>query len=366
MPSAWGGRIPPLTFPGRHKKLDSYVASIELPGGGEPPVFVDIGCGFPPITTVDTARKFSDWRIYGVDTVFNAYVLYDRDGHYACFNQQGVFQYFQALMSPSGRALYTDPQYTRNRFKMLFDDLFPLLQNANGPMSEMAEKDGARLIHNHIQDFEKDNLTFIKGDMGELQLPPARIARCMNVLLYFAPEDRKVMLTWAGNLLEDDGILIAGTNGLGVQFRYAVYLKDKNGLSFDEFAFSFDNLGHIVMMPFLAFHENDPEAQMLAELTATIRSDHSFWPEFSKRQDELLNQYGICQRRPDGFLQFPEKEIMPAEYMKQTSFLWREMAEEGYLDGAVNVLERAGYEAWKNSAGDIAIHPETKAFEDKP
>lgn len=169
------------------------------------------------------------------------------------------------------------------------------------------------------------------------------------------------MLTQAGKLLQDDGILIAGTNGLGVQFRYAVYLKGRHNLSLDEFAFSIDNLGHIVFMPFLAFHENDSEAKMLATLTATIRAAHSFWPEFSNRQDELLKQYGICQRRSDGCLQFPEEEISPGEYIKQISLLWQEMAEEGYLDGAVDALRQAGYDAWKNSAGDIAIRPATEA-----
>jgi hypothetical protein len=33
------------------------------------------------------------------------------------------------------------------------------------------------------------------------------------------------------------------------------------------------------------------------------------------------------------------------------------MEEEGYLDRAVNVLGQAGYNAWKNPVGDIAIRP---------
>jgi hypothetical protein len=362
-PSAWGGRIPPLTLPGRHKKLDNYVANRNKTTGDRPHVFVDIGCGFPPATTADTARKLADWDIYGVDSAFDAYVLYDPDGHYACFDQKGAFQYFQALMNLSGRALYADPQHTRNKFNQLFEDLCPLLQNLNGSMSETVEKDGNRLIHNHIRDFETNNLTFIESDIGELQLTPVQVIRCMNVLLYFAPETRKEMLTRAGKLLKDGGILIAGTNGLGVQFRYAVYLKATHGLSLDEFAFSFDNLGHIVFMPFLSFHENDPEAQMLATLTATIRADTSFWPEFSNRQDELLKHYGLCQRRSDGFFQFPKEEITPAEYIKQISLLWQDMEEEGYLDRAVNTLKQSGYEAWKNSVGDIAIRPATGASE---
>jgi hypothetical protein len=33
------------------------------------------------------------------------------------------------------------------------------------------------------------------------------------------------------------------------------------------------------------------------------------------------------------------------------------MDEEGYLDGAADALGRAGYEAWKNPVGDIAVRP---------
>lgn len=108
-------------------------------------------------------------------------------------------------------------------------------------------------------------------------------------------------------------------------------------------------------MPFLTFHENDPEAALLAKLSGAIKSVSSFWPDFSNRQDELLTHYGICRRRSNGYLQFPEKEISFAEYIDKNSRLWQKMAAEGYLDGAVDAMEQAGYEAWKNPVGDIAV-----------
>jgi len=97
---------------------------------------------------------------------------------------------------------------------------------------------------------------------------------------------------------------------------------------------------------------------LLAELTTTIRADTSFWPEFSLRQDQLLKKYDICQRQPDGFLLVPEDEIPLPEFLHKTALLWQQMAKEGYLDRAVNALETAGYEAFKNAVGDIAIRPE--------
>lgn len=45
------------------------------------------------------------------------------------------------------------------------------------------------------------------------------------------------------------------------------------------------------------------------------------------------------------------------EYLERNALLWRQMKEEGYTDRAVNVFGQAGYDAWKNSVGDIAIRP---------
>ena len=355
LPNAWGGRIPPLTIPGRHKKFDRYVAGQNRTPGSEPHIFVDVGCGFPPVTSAETARKLPEWQIYGIDRSFADYVLYDLNGHYACFDQKDGFQYFQASMHPSGRALYTDPAGTKNNFNKLFAELAPLLPKSNGAKSETVEKDGRKLIHNHIRDFETDNLTFIKSDLEELNIQPAKVIRCMNVMIYFKPEKRKEMLLKAGEILDDDGIMIVGTNGFGTQSRYAIYQKGANGMFPSEYSFSPDNLGNIVFMPWLTMQENDPEATLLADLSATIRADRSFWPDFSNRMDELLQEGGIC-RDSDGFFHFPE-EMTPIEVMNKFAVLWQQMDKEGYTDSAVEVLGRAGYDAWKNPVGDIAVRP---------
>ena len=170
-----------------------------------------------------------DWHIYGVDRSFADFVLYDNDGHYACFDPTGTFQYFQAMANSSGRALYADPAAAKNRFIEMFRELSPLLKSSSDTKSETVEKDGNRLIHHHIRDFETDNLTLIKSDLAELKLPPVQAIRCMNVLIYFEPEIREKMLVKAGELLEDKGTIIVGTNGLGIQSRYAVYKKEEGG-----------------------------------------------------------------------------------------------------------------------------------------
>ena len=356
LPSAWGGRIPPITLPGRHQKLDAYVAGEFSPPFAKPPVYLDIGCGFPPVTAADTARVFPDWHIFGVDRSFADFVLYDKDGHYACFDQAGNFEYFQAFLDPS-RAMYADPKATRRRFETMYADLLPLLPESDGSNSERVEQDGNRLIGHPIRDYETDNLALIKKDFMQLDLPPATVIRCMNVLIYFDSPTRAKMLSRAGNLLNDGGIVIVGTNGYGIQTRYAVYRNKVNELFPSEFAFGLDNLGHIVFMPWFTIHANDPEAMLLAGVAGAIRRDRHFWPSFSERLDELLQAQGICFRGPDGFLHPLVEELPPLEYLQKNAEIWQQMETEGYTDRTVEALERAGHKAWKNQVGDIAVTP---------
>ena len=356
-PSKWDRRIPPITFPNRHQKLDAYVARHNGASGKDSPVLIDLGCGFPPVTTADTARYLPNWKIYGVDRTFAEYVLYDRDGNYACFGPNGEFQYFQAMMTVSSRAMYADSEATRKRFNTLFADLFPLLPELDDHMQAVVEHGGNRLIYNHIRDFESDNLIFIKSDLKNLNVAPAAVIRCMNLLIYFDPAVRKKMLLQASEHLENDGFLIAGTNGPGIQARYAVYHKDKIGLVLNEFAFSLDNLGPIVFMPWVTMHDNDPEAMLLADIIGMLRRERTFWPGFSRRVDDLLQRYGICQRGEDGFLHFSEKEMTPSKYLKQNVKMWEQIEYEGFHDRAVYALKCAGYTAWRNPVGDVAIWP---------
>lgn len=358
LPSAWKGRIPPITMPGRHRKMDDYVAEQTRISTGECPVFVDLGCGFPPITTVETAQNLPNWAIFGVDRSFASYVLYDLDGHYACFNRDGEFRYFQSQMTESGRALNDDPAAARTHFETLFAALFPLLHLQDGQTSTTVEKNGNRLIHNHIRDFEASDLTFIEAEIQDIELPPARVIRCMNVLLYFEPRVKKKMLSKIGRLLHEEGIFIAGFNHiLGSSARYAVYYKASNSISLNEFAFSLDNLRPIGVAPWYTIQEDDPEAKLLANLTGTVRTDKKFWPKFNRRVDDLLDHSAVCRRGNNGFLHFSKMTLPPDKLIGKMTALWKQLETEGYTAGAVDALCRAGYQAWENSVGDIAIKP---------
>jgi len=355
LPRAWGGRIPPITLPGRHKKMDDYVTKKRFPSKKKTHIFLDIGCGFPPVTTLDTAVRLPDWQIIGIDQSFADYIIYDKEGHYACFDQKGKFQYFQLSGSSITSSFSQDPEATELRFNQFFSDLYPLLKNSNSSEIELVEKNGVKLIHNQIHDFEKSNLQFIQSPTLNLKIAPAKVCRMMNMLVYFKPDKRRKILNQAKKLVENDGLIISGTNGLGAQSRYSIYTKKPKGLSQNQFAFSLDNLGHLAIMPWFTIQENDPEAMMLAKFSSAIRSDRNFWPKFSNRLDELLEQHEICKRESNGFLTFPN-QIMPIEiYFEKMFKIWLLLEKEEYAYGAADALVRAGFTAWENSVGDISV-----------
>ena len=356
LPSSWAGRIPPVTFQGRHKKLDKYVLNLKKPQNNPHPTFIDVGCGFPPVTTVDTANTLPDWRVYGVDRSFFRYVVYDAENHYACFNRYGQFQYYQSSAKP----LDETPEIVRERFRSLFIELCAGMNAPHEHDSEAVEKDGCKLITNHIRNFESENLTFLKSDLEELDLPPADFIRCMNMLLYFDDGMRKTMNEHLARLLEENGLLMTGFNHpFGIYARYTVYRKNGGGTRPVEFAFSLDNLKPLGIGPWMTIADNDREAELLADLSAAIRSDNDFWPQFNRRVDILREKTGLCVRDDKGFLCFTNegKTAHPFTVMSKMKELWQMMDGEGCTDGAVKALSKAGFTAWKNHVGDVAVLP---------
>jgi len=61
------GVVPPITMAGRHSRIDDYLA--ETPGTrfGDGATMLELGCAFPSLTALDTAARFPEWRVIGVD-----------------------------------------------------------------------------------------------------------------------------------------------------------------------------------------------------------------------------------------------------------------------------------------------------------
>ena len=89
LPGAWGGMVPPFTLAGRHRKIDAYLRASQWASFEPGTVMLDVGCGFPPQTSIEAAEAFPDWRIVGVDPTFEKYLLYDERENYACLDRTG-------------------------------------------------------------------------------------------------------------------------------------------------------------------------------------------------------------------------------------------------------------------------------------
>src|SRR5688572_19554352 len=182
-PGAWGGKIPPITAPGRHKIIDDYLSSNPWTLLPHDAVIIDLGCGFPPTTAVETSQRFPDWQIVGADPSFDPYLLYDGDQSYACIDQDGQIRYFQLLPGAKIRSM-EDYLRLRQRTPDLFAQVVAKLPPDQGEMCSV-EADGARLIRWPLKQWESANLRMIQAGIGSDALPKANVIRCFNVLMYY-------------------------------------------------------------------------------------------------------------------------------------------------------------------------------------
>jgi hypothetical protein len=88
--------------------MDAYLAHNPWHRPGREPVLLDLGCGFPPVTALDSATTLPGWRVIGVDPSFDRYLVYDGDD-YACFDVEGLLRFFQT------DTMAADPVLTRWR-----------------------------------------------------------------------------------------------------------------------------------------------------------------------------------------------------------------------------------------------------------
>jgi hypothetical protein len=134
-----------------------------------------------------------------------------------------------------------------------------------------------------------------------------------------------------------------------------VYRREGGSLVAKEFAFAIETVRSFGVIWF-AMHENDREAWSAAKLVGILRSDEVFRKAHDEYLDQFLEEERLLRRQPDGFLgpvpnPRPFPEVMPV-YQKLLRTLEGESSPR-----AVDVLRRAGFEAWVNSIGDVAVKP---------
>lgn len=360
LPGAWGGSIPPWTFEGRHRLIDAYLISnpwMKWKAGG---VFLDMGCGFPPQTAVDAAQSFPDWQVIGADPYFDPYVLYDDEGNYACLDLRGAVRFFHAGVNDMTKyiALYRDPASTFRHFEGLFGTLIGKLVSEADCHCAASQQDGARLIRYPIHNYERGNLQFIETGLGAPS-PQADIVRCFNVLVYFDGDFRRRAEHWALGTVRPGGLFICGVDGARtLEARYSVYQNEGGQLIPKEFAFSLDNVRPVTAYPWNCLYDGERETWALTRLVGILRSHPAFCADFDTRLDHLLAEKRIWVRSSDGYLEAAPNQLAPADWEPAREEINAELDREGFVDRAASVLCKAGYRAWRNPVGHIAVHPE--------
>jgi hypothetical protein len=361
LPGAWGNVVPPFTLEDRHKLIDAYLRADPWGKFPEGTVLLEMGCGFPPQTALDAARNFPHWQVIGADMQFDPYILHDADGNYACMNVDGDVRYFHPG-SPNGAnvaSLYDDSSSTFQRFRALFAALREKLPIADHDECVSIEHEGARLMQNPIKSYERRNLMLIQAALGA-ETPQADIIRIFNVLFYFDSEFRIRAEEWALRTLRPGGLLLCGADGWQtLEARYSVYRSEHGCLVPKEFAFSLDNVRPATVVSLFCLHDQDKETFALAKLVGVLRADEGFRRDYDARFDELMAEKRIWIRQDDGFLGAPPDQLASHAWVHAYLAIQEKLEQEGFADRAVCVLQRAGYHAWINPVGHLAVDPKS-------
>ena len=304
LPGSWRGFVPPITLQGRHVSIDDYMESNQwkqLKAGDN---FLDLGCGFPPLTTVDTAKRFPGVLMKGADPSFGRYLVKDIYGDYACFDNKAELLYFQPGSNEPDRwnKLFNDAEATREYFLNHLIPVMSLLPGKEGVLGT-AEHEGFTVIENPVLEYARPNLIFDQRGIGSPGFSRYQMVRCFNVLCYFNRAFREETLSWISEVLEEGGIFLTGMDWTRSRHaRYTVYRKEKANLIPKEFAFSVENIRPLEIVAWFALHDDDYDTAALAKLVGIIRDNDVFCNAIDQRMDELLVRAGFKPRTEQGYL----------------------------------------------------------------
>src|SRR5262245_59073465 len=175
LPGCWGGRVPPITLAGRHARIDQLVRKLH----GDRGRLLDIACGFPPLTTIDSSSALRLWDVVGVDRSLPEYFVGDQYGNYCLYDERGQALYFQPFIptTDSWEALLGDAESSARRFEALLTELLRHRDDGADPPLNV-EHDGCRLSVRPVHDYELPNLHFLRSDLESLVTGPADVVRC--------------------------------------------------------------------------------------------------------------------------------------------------------------------------------------------
>lgn len=349
LPGAWEGRIPPITIPGRHEMIDNYLKNNPWITASNKSM-LDIGCGFPPHTTLESSASFPDWHITGVDPSLPHYLLYDAEGNYATLDETKTTAYFQPAVPTveNWNNLLEDSLATKSRFETL------LLEMLNAP--DKQNEDLPKLEIDPIKSYEAENLKFVRGKLGEVIIAPKDVIRCFNLMFYFDDQFYESALEWFSNQLNEGGLLLIGGNwAVSTECYFNVYQKVNGLLISREFCFGLDCICPVGIVTWYANHDDNRQSAQLADFVKVIRQDKDFMQAFYEHHDARRKVYGICPRDEQGYYGMVDPSVTPGELWFRARKLMDDMNEAGLNQGAVNVLLAEGFNARVNEVGQIAI-----------
>ena len=348
LPGAWGGIIPPISASDRHVLINEYLHANSWRPASPGTRALDVGCGFPPVTSVEFAERFPDWAITAADPAIPAAIVYDERGDYASFDAHGNPSYFQAGVFDVGRwdGLLSDPEATRTRFIELREAL------AARPDS----RPGARLVADPMAAYRRPNLSFLSGGLDGARGRTFDVIRCFNVLIYYDRAYRERFVETAGSLLGPGGILVCGANWVRTsEAKYGVYRLEDGRMVQKEFAFGVDNIRPLGIIPWYVLHEDEPDTNRLVEILGVLRADEAFRAAFDAAYDAALMTRGLYSRTADGYLTFTGLAVPPGDLERLVVEMHDQLVNEGWADRAVRVLRDNGFVAWRNCVGHIAV-----------
>lgn len=358
LPHVWGGMVQPISFPGRHAHLDDYLTMNPWRSLRAGDALLDVGCGFPPFTTIELANRFPDCTVRGIDVAFAQHLVYDAAGDYACFGADGVLRYFQyGARSPERmNALNRDRDATVARFAALKSQLEPLL----GPGDGFAEASsfGARIVRDPLGACATPNLDFREAGVGDPHIGPVDFVRCQNVLRWFDLDWRNKARQWFLQILRPGGILMHGMNLPSTDSLYVLWQRDGDTLVPREFALSLDHLRPTSAAVWWTMYEDDDEARTRAAvLHALWEGNDTFRAEFDAALDGILAALDYQSRRPDGFLGAMPVGWSPEQLTAVRIAINDQLDAGGWAERAAEALRKRGYHAWRNAVGDLSVDP---------
>ena len=350
LPSAWGGIIPAVTIAGRHQRINEYIANNPWYSLGAHPHLLDLGCGFPPITTIELSSRFPNARVTGADPAFASEIVYDAEGNYACFDShQELPRYFQLATGDAKRwqEMFADMEATKTAFAELRKYLHS---------KETTDDPRGRFILNPMREYETERRSFRQAGFLEFEMRDLDVIRSFNVLLYYTAAYRQKVLEWIPSMLQDGGLFICGTDWhLSTQARYTVYQKERSVLHEREFAFSVDNIRPLGIVSWFALHDDEPDTLRMCELVGQLRSNPMFCVAYDQRLDELLLQYELIRRNSEGYAEVIDPLLPPLESQRRLQEIFETLEKEEFAARAVSVLRANGVNASVNSVGHIAV-----------